>query len=111
MQEVRPWGTFKVLLDLEKYKVKELVVHPQSKLSLQKHNLRSEYWAVTDGAGIAIVNDETIDIRVYDTVLVPKGAKHRIINPYDEPLVILEVQLGECIESDIERFEDDYGRV
>jgi mannose-1-phosphate guanylyltransferase/mannose-6-phosphate isomerase len=42
---------------------------------------------------------------------VPQGATHRLENPGDAPLEIVEVQTGSYLdEDDIVRFQDDYGR-
>jgi mannose-6-phosphate isomerase-like protein (cupin superfamily) len=38
------------------------------------------------------------------------GATHRIANTGKEPLVIVELQMGECREDDIVRLADDYQR-
>jgi mannose-1-phosphate guanylyltransferase/mannose-6-phosphate isomerase len=38
--------------------------------------------------------------------------RHRLENPGEEPLVIIEIQMGAYLgEDDIVRFEDRYGRV
>ena len=40
-----------------------------------------------------------------ETYLVKKGTWHQVINPYDTPCHIIEIQFGEqTIESDIERY-------
>ena len=45
------------------------------------------------------------------SVYVPLGAKHRMENPSESPMVIIEVQIGTYLgEDDIIRFEDVYGR-
>ena len=42
---------------------------------------------------------------------IPLGAKHRLENPGEAPLFIVEVQSGSYLgEDDIERFEDRYNR-
>ena len=46
------------------------------------------------------------------SVDIPLGAKHRVGNPGAEPLVFIEVQYGDYFgEDDIERFEDEFGRI
>ena len=45
----RPWGAYEVLVTAEQYKVKRIVVKPQSQLSLQKHFHRNEHWIVVSG--------------------------------------------------------------
>ncbi len=52
------------------------------------------------------------DYKVGDTAIIPQGVKHRIENPFNEPLIFIEVQLGSYFgEEDIVRIEDDYQRV
>ena len=45
-----------------------------------------------------------------DTVNIGRLEVHRIANETDETLVFVEVQSGNCVEDDIIRIEDDYGR-
>ena len=46
------------------------------------------------------------------STFIPVGIKHRLENPGKIPLKIIEVQSGAYLEEDdIERFEDDYGRL
>jgi mannose-6-phosphate isomerase-like protein (cupin superfamily) len=91
-------------------KVKELTVDPGKSLSMQKHNLRSEYWIVSDGQ--AVVNRSTpLDYQLPAAILdkhnqlhITKQEWHQLTNPYDQPLKIVEIQYGDqCIEEDIER--------
>jgi cytidyltransferase-like protein len=110
----RPWGWFEVLYDGPDCKVKRICVNPQSSISLQYHNKRSELWQVIEGYG-HLTLDEKIDfIRTGDTVKIPEGAIHRVENPAfkdDENLVFIEVQQGSYFgEDDIIRFDDQYGR-
>jgi len=43
---------------------------------------------------------------------IPLGAIHRVFNPGGDKLVFIEVQMGNYFgEDDIERLEDDFGRV
>lgn len=110
----RPWGSFTNLRVLPPHcKVKELVVKPGHRLSLQKHEWREEWWYTQSGNGIAIIED--IEYALYPGSMnyVPAEAWHRIDNTLgNEPLVIIEIQSGEvCDEADIQRKSDDYGRV
>ncbi len=46
------------------------------------------------------------------SVDIEAGFSHRIMNPGSDNLVFVEVQTGEGFsEDDIERLEDDYGRI
>jgi len=48
----------------------------------------------------------------WESVDVPRGFVHRLENIGDENLVCVEAQQGDYFgEDDIERLEDDYGRV
>ncbi len=108
----RPWGTFEVLADAPDHKVKRIVVAPQGKLSLQSHKLRNEHWYTVSGIGTVTLDGNDHPLRAGCAVDIPAGIKHRVQNSAAENLVIIEVQTGEYFgEDDIERFEDDYGRI
>ena len=109
-REVRPWGSFENLLDEEGYKVKKIVVNRDQRLSLQLHKYRSEYWHILSGVGEMQVGDCTWTVSAGSHVEIEKLEVHRITNEGDTPLVILELQSGDCQEDDIVRIEDDYGR-
>ncbi len=107
----RPWGTYEVLNDEPGVKVKRIVVHPGASISLQLHRHRAEHWTIVSGSGEIEIDDKKIPCKRDTTVFVPVGAKHRIRNTGQEDIVFIEVQTGDkLIESDIERFEDQYGR-
>ena len=106
----RPWVTYEVLLDEPSYKVKRIIVEPNQQLSLQYHNHREEHWTIVGGTGSIIIGDNKIDAKVGSRWVIPVKEIHRAIAG-DEPLVFIEVQLGDCIEDDIVRLEDQYGRL
>jgi mannose-6-phosphate isomerase-like protein (cupin superfamily) len=107
----RPWGTFQTLEEGPGYKVKRLVVNPGSRLSLQRHRHRAEHWVVVAGAPRVIVGRRVRMLGERGRASVPRGAWHRIENPGDIHVVIIEVQHGHYLgEDDIIRREDDYGR-
>ena len=92
--------------------LKELIVKAKSSISLQKHFHRSERWTVISGNPKITVNKSTKIKKENDTVFVPKGAIHRIENPFNETVKIAEVQIGSILkESDIIRYKDIYGRI
>lgn len=106
----RQWGYYRVLHEVPGMKVKELTVDPGKSLSMQKHSLRAEYWIVSEGQ--AVVNRATpLDFELppatlnkHDRLHIVRQEWHQLINPYDHPLKIVEIQYGEqCIEEDIER--------
>jgi len=108
----RPWGHFEVLADAPTHKVKRLTVDPGQRLSYQRHAFRSEHWVVVTGTGTVTLDGVESTVTAGDAVDVALGAAHRIANAGSDPLVFIEVQLGTSFaEDDIERFDDDYGRV
>jgi len=108
----RPWGSFQTIEQGPGYKVKRLVVQPGCRLSLQRHRYRAEHWVVVAGSPRVIVGTRARRLRERESVSVPRGAWHRIANPGDTPVVIIEVQFGPYLgEDDIIRRADDYGRV
>ncbi len=109
--EERPWGAYKVLCEEKNFQVKRIEVKPQSRFSLQKHFKRSENWIVVSGKGVATVGNKEIAVERGSYIKVGLGEVHRMHNTGDEPLVFIEVQLGDYLgEDDILRFEDDFGR-
>lgn len=107
----RPWGTYTVLEEGPRFKIKRIVVKPGGSLSLQMHHHRSEHWVVVSGTA-RVTNDEQVSM-VYtnQSTYIPAGNKHRLDNPGKLELVLIEVQSGEYVgEDDIVRFEDKYGR-
>ena len=108
----KPWGYYLNLNEDEGYKVKKIVVNPGSKLSLQKHQHRSEHWIISKGTAKVENGDETVIVKEKGAVFIPQQNIHRVENIGDTPLHIIEVQFGDILEeNDIERLEDDYGRV
>jgi mannose-6-phosphate isomerase len=112
MRDERPWGSFTVLDEAENYKVKRIEVLPQKRLSYQKHAQRSEHWMVVAGSARVTLDGREILLNAGATVDVPIGAAHRIENVGTERLVFIEIQRGTYLgEDDIQRLQDDYGRV
>ncbi|WMW26442.1 mannose-1-phosphate guanylyltransferase/mannose-6-phosphate isomerase [Methanolobus sediminis] len=107
----RPWGSYTILEDSERHKIKNIVVLSQKKLSLQLHHHRSEHWVVVKGMACVQVDGEQYFLRQGESTFIKAGMKHRLSNPGKVPLEIIEVQLGDYVgEDDIIRFDDDYGR-
>ena len=108
----RPWGSYTVLEDADDCKVKRLVVKPGQVLSLQRHKYRSEHWTVVDGEARVRVGEKEFTLRQNESTYIPAGQLHRLENPTDRDIALIEVQTGSYFgEDDIERFEDIYGRV
>jgi len=108
--ETRPWGRWEEYPNKETYRVKRLVVNPGKRLSLQKHKQRSECWVVVQGEGIMTLNEEQRNISGGDTVFIPREAVHRLENKGSAPLIVIETQMGVCLEEDEIRLADDWGR-
>ena len=110
-QVFRPWGSYDSIDMADNFQVKRLIVKPGAVLSLQKHAHRSEHWVVVKGKALITKNDEEFQLSVNESTYVAIGDVHRIANPYDEPVHIIEVQCGDYLgEDDIVRFDDNYGR-
>ena len=111
--EERPWGSFAILDEGENYKVKRLEVLPGKRLSYQRHSRRAEHWFVVRGTAKVTLNDKEILVATGQALDVPLGAAHRIENEAgNETLVLIETQTGDYFgEDDIERLEDDFGRI
>lgn len=107
----RPWGFYTNLEDGPGYKIKRIVVNPKQKLSLQRHKNRAEHWVVIKGVAKITNGDNEFTLKSNESTFIPQGEKHRLENPQETPLIIIEVQTGSYLgEDDIERFEDVYGR-
>jgi len=107
----RPWGFYEVLLDEPDHKVKRITVYPGKRLSLQRHQKRSEHWHIIKGNAVVTLDDQEIPLGKGESVDIPRGGTHRVANPGQEEMVFIEIQQGDYFgEDDIERFEDDFGR-
>ena len=107
----RPWGSYTVLEDADDCKVKRLVVKPGHVLSLQKHHRRSEHWTVVTGTAKVRVGDNEFLLEANQSTYIPIDTLHRLENPTDEDIHLIEVQCGDYFgEDDIVRLEDRYGR-
>ena len=108
----RPWGSYTNLFKGKNFLVKELKVKRNGVLSLQKHYHRSEHWLITQGKPVITLNKKKILKYKNESIFIPKGAIHRIENPFKKTVKILEIQKGSILkETDIVRYQDIYGRV
>lgn len=107
----RPWGTYTVLNQGKGFKVKLVKVDPYKRLSLQRHSYRSEHWVVVQGRAKIINGKNMLYLNENESAYIPKRTLHRLENPNNRALKIIEVQCGpSLVESDIQRFDDDHGR-
>lgn len=115
----RPWGHYHTMVLTNSFQVKEIVVNPGAKLSLQMHHHRAEHWVVvkgtarvTQGEGHGdLSNLKSFLLSEDESTYIPLGTVHRLENPGVIPLHLIEVQTGSYLgEDDIVRYNDDYGR-
>ncbi len=107
----RPWGHYEGLIMGDRFQVKQIVVLPGGRLSLQKHHHRAEHWVVVKGTARVQRDAESLLLSENQSVYLPLGCIHRLENPGMIPLALIEVQVGSYLgEDDIVRLEDNYGR-
>ncbi len=107
----RPWGSYTVLEEGPRFKIKRIAVKPGASLSLQMHHHRSEHWIVVSGTAKVVNGDREFLIATDESTYIPAGHHHRLSNPGVVDLAIIEVQTGEYLgEDDIVRLDDKYGR-
>lgn len=112
LTEYRPWGSFTILADEDDHKVKRIEVNPGQRLSLQRHKYRQEHWIIISGEALVTLDNQKITLKKGESVDIARGQVHRVENKGKKPVVFIEVQLGDYFgEDDIERLEDDYGRI
>ena len=94
----RAWGTYEILKDTPHYRVKKVTVYPGKALSLHKHCHRSEHWSIVSGIATIVLENEANQYMRGTSVDVPVGTLHQVFNDGEEPLVIIEVAIGEKVE-------------
>jgi mannose-1-phosphate guanylyltransferase/mannose-6-phosphate isomerase len=110
-KEYRPWGCFETIAVTKEYKVKRLKVNPGESLSLQKHQFRSEHWVVVSGVARVTNGKKVFILNENQSTYIPMGAIHRLENPGEVNLEVIEVQLGSYLgDDDIIRLQDFYFR-
>jgi len=93
------------------YQVKRLKLKPGNRVSLQRHRYRTEHWVVVRGVAEVTCQSDIFHLAESESACIPQGAIHRLHNPGETPLEVVETQIGSYLgEDDIERFADDYGR-
>jgi mannose-1-phosphate guanylyltransferase/mannose-1-phosphate guanylyltransferase/mannose-6-phosphate isomerase len=108
----RPWGSYRSIHNGERVQVKHIVVKPGGRLSLQYHHKRAEHWVVVHGTARVTRGDEVTMLGTDQATYIPIGMPHRLENPGDTPVHLIEVQTGSYLgEDDIVRLEDTYGRI
>jgi len=108
---LRPWGSYEQVAAGSRFQVKEIMVKPGGKLSLQKHHHRAEHWVVVSGTARIQCGEENKLLETNESIYIPLGEVHRLENPGLVPLFLIEVQSGDYLgEDDIVRLEDVYQR-
>ena len=111
-RETRPWGSFESVDRGERFQVKRITVKPGASLSLQYHHHRAEHWIVVNGTARVTCDDSVFTLEANESTYIPCGAVHRLENPGEDLLELIEVQSGSYLgEDDIVRLEDNYGRL
>lgn len=109
--ETRPWGRWSVIAAGQRFVVKQIVVKPGGRISLQRHRWRDEHWVVVEGTAEIVIDGETRSLGENDSIFISAGSTHRLGNPGTDDLTVIEIQYGQRLEEgDIERLEDQYGR-
>lgn len=96
----RQWGNYELLVDTPHYRVKKVVITPGHTIYAHRHLYRSEHWSVVSGNALI---DLEGDIRRYatnDVIDVTPGMLHQVSNAGNEPLIIIEVSVGENVTED-----------
>jgi len=107
----RPWGNYEGIDTGERYQVKRITVKPHAQLSLQMHHHRAEHWVVVKGTALVTCGSEQKMLGENESTYIPFREIHRLENPGNIPLELIEIQSGSYLgEDDIVRFEDIYGR-
>ncbi|KPF46287.1 mannose-1-phosphate guanylyltransferase/mannose-6-phosphate isomerase [Rhizobium sp. AAP43] len=108
---LRPWGGYTSILNGDRFQVKRLFVHPEKKLSLQKHHHRAEHWVCVRGIAEVTIDDKVTILHENQSIYIPQGSVHRLANPGKIRLEVIEVQTGSYLgEDDIIRLVDEFGR-
>ena len=109
--EAKPWGRVRDLYRDPDVAVRLLTVNASASTSYKSHLLRQETWQVVFGKATVILDDKKVYLNQGDSILIPPGSKHRVINRTISPLMIVEIQSGEELSNeDFIRYEDKYAR-
>ncbi len=108
----RPWGSYESLKSGLDFQIKEIIVNPNSAISLQKHKKRSEHWVIINGTATVTKGNRKIQLKKNQSIDIKVGEMHRLENKTNKELRIIEIQTGKYLgEDDIIRYKDDYKRV
>ena len=109
---LRPWGYYDSIDISDSFQVKRIFVNSGSRLSLQKHQYRSEHWVIVKGEAKVTCGNKIFNLVENQSTYIPAGEIHRLENTSKNPLELIEIQTGSYLgEDDIIRVEDDYKRL
>ena len=107
----KPWGSFEIIDEGQKYTIKKIIVNPGGQLSLQSHEHRCEHWLIAEGSAEVIINEKTYNLDENEHIFIPQASKHRLANWGSQNLVVIEMWFGDNLdENDIKRYDDIYQR-
>lgn len=110
-ESLRPWGSWRLLLEGPGFRVKRILVRPGMRLSLQSHEHRSEHWVVIAGTAFVECDGTAFEVPTGESAFIPVSVRHRLHNRGGEDLIVVEVAVGDYLsEDDIVRYDDDFGR-
>jgi len=109
--ERRPWGRFTTIDSGQGYRVLHLWLDPGARTSTRQHQHRSQNYLVVDGVAHITTGGTRRLLQPRESVYIPPGEIHRLENPGDDILEVIEVDVGSDVgEDDIRRFMDANGR-
>jgi mannose-1-phosphate guanylyltransferase len=107
----RPWGRCDILVAEKRFNVNRITVNPGEAFSLQMHHHRAEHWVVLSGTARVTTGDKTFLITENQSTFIPVAVIHRLENPGNIPLELIEIQSGSYLgDDDVIRIKDHYGR-
>ena len=104
----RPWGWTLRLVDTADYRVNQIRIRPGKSIALQKHLNRAEHWIVVTGTALVKRGDSQMTLQADESTYITRGMEHRLENPGDAYLEIIEVQTGRFSEEDIVRLNGEH---
>lgn len=108
----RPWGYYEEYALKKECTVRIHTLYANQRMSLQRHLRRDEFFVPLDVGITYTLGGEDLATVPGDYIFVPRGEWHRIMNRTSTKRRVLEVSFGEYDQvRDIERMDDDYGRV
>ena len=103
LQVFHPWGSATLLSELPSCRIRLLVVNPGAGLPLHQHEGCREHWLVVSGKALVRNGNKSQTVQANESICILEGTPHTLNNPAENPLKLVVVQIGECVEAD----EDD----